>query len=178
MILVCQLLLPAIIALQQAILGQGVSAQLSRQRFPSIRPGGIGGAASVIRRLLGRGLTPETVTGPFGSLTIGTADQDLPLLAAEAALRRLNSEVLAELLAEDPLLFIRNLPFGDPRRVAVGLDPPGIASLPSTTAPPGPGGNLDSLRLLEGRPTTTVQAATAAGRGAFFTRNLRGFAVR
>lgn len=177
MILVCQLLLPAIIALQQAILGQGIQAQLARQRFPSIGAGAIGGAARLIASLRGRGLTPRTVTGPFGSLTIGTEDQDLPLLAAEAAIRRLNSEVLAELLLEDPLLFIRNLPFGDPRRVAVGLDPPGSAGLPSPTAGPGPGGDIDSLRLLEG-PRATVQAAPAASRAAFFTRNLRGFAVR
>ena len=169
-------IVPVIVALQAGVLGQGLGTLGPRPRFPPIRPGSIQSAAQIIASLTRRRLTSRTITGPLGNLVVGTAEQDLETLAVEGALRRLQQEVVVELLAEDPLLFIRNLPVGDPRRVAVGLDPPGSAGLPSTTAPPGPGGNLDSLRLLEGRPTT--RAAPAASRAAFFTRNLRGFAVR
>ncbi len=169
-------IVPVIVALQAGVLGQGLGTLGPRPRFPPIRPGSIQNAASIIKSLVARRLQPRTITGPLGNLVVGTAEQDLETLAVEGALRRLQQEVLAELLAEDPLLFIRNLPFGDPRRVAVGLDAPRIASLPSTTAPAGPGGNIESLRLLSGGPTT--RAVPAARRAAFFTRNLRGFAVR
>lgn len=175
-----QLIIPAIIGLQAGVLGQGLGTLGPRARFPGIPAGSIQSAARIIKSLVARRLQPRTITGPLGNLVVGTAEQDLETLAAEAALRRLQGEVVAELLVEDPLIFIRNLPFGDPRRVAVGLDPPGSAGLPSATASPGPGGSVDLIRgPASGVPiTTAARRAASAGRAAFFTRNLGRFAVR
>lgn len=80
-------------------------------------------AGLILRDLRARGLQGTTVFDPItGNLVVGTADQPLPQLAAEAAERQLSQEAIAEILREDPLFFIRLLPPGDPRRIAVGLN--------------------------------------------------------
>ncbi len=168
-------LTPLVVAAATGVAGQGLGTLGTGASFPRLGAGDIGSAASIIRGLLRRGLTPRTSTGPFGNLVVGTEGQDLDLLGAQAALRRLNNEVLAELLQEDPLLFIRNLPVGDPRRVAVGLDAPGSAGHipPSPSAPASPLGQARSL------PVTAATARRAGITGSpFFTRNLGRFAVR
>lgn len=169
--MICQLIIPLIVGVQAGVLGQGLGT-LNRARFPQIPAGAVGSAAQIVRGLLRRQLEPKTVTGPFGNLVVGTADQDLERLAGEAAIRRLNQEVLAELLAEDPLLFIRNLPFGDPRRVAVGLDPP--VSVGAAPAPGAPGQVAFPVQV----PTTRRRAVRPAVGAPFRTRALRGFAIR
>lgn len=180
----CQLITPLILAVGGSVIGQGVTAQTSRVRFPRLRAGAIGQAVAEIRRLSRQGLTPATDVGPFGNLVVGTADQNLPLLAEEAALRQIRQEVLTEVLAEDPLLFIRNLPPGDPRRVAVGLDPPGVASRIAPS--PGSPETVNETALLRQSPairqlpTTARARPTEISRGrAFSTRaSLGRFAVR
>lgn len=106
----------------------------NRPRFPKLAPAAGFAEALALQR---RGLQPRIDFDPVtGDLVISTKDQPPALvqrLALEAFQRRTISDVTAELLREDPLLFIRALPPGDPRRVAAGLDPlsaPGGVSVP------------------------------------------------
>lgn len=90
-------------------------------------------AAVILRDLRLRGLQGTTAFDPVtGNLVVGTQGQDLPGLAAEAAQRELTQQAIADILREDPLFFVRFLPPGDPRRVAVGLNG---GTSPPTTAP-------------------------------------------
>lgn len=103
-------------------------------RFPlGPSPGDLTRTALILRGLRLRGLQGTTAFDPVtGNLVVGTADQDLPTLAAEAATRQLTQQAISEILREDPLFFIRFLPPGDPRRVAVGLNGE-TPSQPATT---------------------------------------------
>jgi hypothetical protein len=176
----CQLITPLLVGLVGGVAGQGLGTLSGRTRFPRLPPSDIGRAADVIRSLVRRGLRPATTSGPFGNLVVGTADQDLPLLGEEAAIRQINQEVLREVLTEDPLLFIRNLPPGDPRRVAVGLDPPNLASR-IAPSPGSPETIASTLSLAIRSPTTApprLRTLVRSGRG--FSRRLSvgRFAVR
>lgn len=178
----CQIITPLVVGLVGGVAGQGIGTIGNRPLFPQIPPGAVGRAANIVRSLIRRGLKPRTITGPLGNLVVGTEDQDIDLLAEEAALRNLNNEVLSELLAEDPLLFIRNLPIGDPRRVAVGLDPPGTAGRlpPNATAPPGVQQVVNvPVGGLAFRASTTIAPASTRRAALFSTRRSLGrFAVR
>jgi hypothetical protein len=169
---------PLVVGLVGNVAGAGVSRGLTPPiRFPRIPTGAIGQAATIVRNLTRRGLRARTTTGPFGNLVVGTEDQDLDTLAQEAAFRNLNQEVLTELLQEDPLLFIRNLPVGDPRRVRVGLDPPGTAGLfpPSASAGPGlSGGDRQQLAIVP----IISRRTTVNRRPAFSVRSLTQGAIR
>ena len=164
---------PLVVGAATGVVSAGIGT-LGRESGVPVGARDIGGAARTIQQLRAQGLTPRVRTGPFGNLIIGTADQPLDLLAEEAAIRQINQEVLAELLAEDPLLFIRGLPVGDPRRVAAGIDPPTIVGriAPSASAAPG---SATQVRV----PARAVQGSVPARRAApFFTRALGRFAVR
>lgn len=113
------------IAIPLFVSAVSTALQVSRNavRFPALRPGfGVAELLALRRRgLEGRiGFDPVT-----GDLVVSSTDQPPSLvqrLALEAFQRRTFNEVTNELLAEDPLFFIRQLPRGDPRRVAAGLD--------------------------------------------------------
>lgn len=67
----------------------GLAATLFRTRFPQLDPGDISRAIAEKQRLERMGLEPVITSDPFfGDVVIGTADQNIPLLVAEAAARR------------------------------------------------------------------------------------------
>ena len=175
-------LTPLVVGLVAGVAGQGAGTLTGRQRFPRIGAGSIGRAVDIIRGLRARGLRPATGTGPFGNLVVGTEDQDLQLLGEEAAIRRVTDQAVTELLAEDPLFWIRFLPPGDPRRVAVGLDPPDLPArvAPSPGSPESTPTTTSNLRLVRSLPTTARSRPRLFRRGrAFSTRAFSGrFAVR
>lgn len=126
---ICQIIFPV------GLIAQGALASLTRVHFPRLAPNT---AAAIVQnniRARAAGRVPRVGTDPFtGNVLLSTEDQEgiVNQLAQEAATRAAIQQAINELTAEDPLIFIRGLPYGDPRRIAAGLDPPDALPRPST----------------------------------------------
>ena len=94
----------------------------ARTRFPKVRPGDLLKAALQINELSERGLEPSVSTGPLGNLVVGSRDQDVPLLATEAALRRVRTPTAAALSDFSREVAAIRQP---PQTVAQAVIPPG-----------------------------------------------------
>lgn len=72
----------------------GLQQQLNRVRFPQIKLGQLQEVIDIGGELARRGLEPVVSRDPFSfDVLVGTAGQDLPLLAQEAFERRIGQEI-------------------------------------------------------------------------------------
>lgn len=109
------------------LIAQGALASLTRIHFPRLPANTAAEIFKANVRARASGARPRVGTDPFtGNVLLFTEDQEgiVNQLAQEAAIRAAVGQATRELLAEDPLIFLRGLRRGDPRRIAAGLDPP------------------------------------------------------
>lgn len=106
----------------------GLQAQLGRTRFPRLGVGSLGRAIQILRTLRSTGREGRVTSDPVtGNLVVFAEDQPEALqreLIETRTTQQFTQQAIQEILAEDPLFFVRLLPPGDPRRLAVGLNGP------------------------------------------------------